>query len=52
MCKKGQPDRTYRSDIKLAIKTQQKGFEPPEPFGSSAFETDAFDHSATAAFLL
>ena len=24
-----------------------KGFEPPEPCGSSDFESDAIDHSAT-----
>ena len=31
------PKEMYWQDI-----TQQEGFEPPEPFGSSAFEADAF----------
>lgn len=31
------PKEMYLQDI-----TQQEGFEPPEPFGSSAFEADAF----------
>jgi hypothetical protein len=31
---------------KLYFLAEAQGFEPWEPFGSSVFKTDAFDHSA------
>ena len=30
-----------------ALRSEEEGFEPPDPCGSSVFETDAFGHSAT-----
>lgn len=29
------------------MRAEAEGFEPPDPFESSVFKTDAFDHSAT-----
>jgi hypothetical protein len=39
--------RTQGFSSLLKILAEGKGFEPPEPCGSSDFESDAIDHSAT-----
>tara|TARA_B100001750_G_scaffold124268_1_gene98664 strand:- start:1810 stop:2025 length:216 start_codon:yes stop_codon:yes gene_type:complete len=32
---------------RVASRAEEKGFEPPEPVGSTVFKTAAFDRSAT-----
>ncbi len=35
----------------LDLKTsEEEGFEPPDPFGTSVFKTDAIGHSATLPY--
>ena len=44
------PIRAHRTQAFSSLQSflaEGKGFEPPEPCGSSDFESDAIDHSAT-----